>query len=108
MIYRTKWLAKPGGSVSADSQEPVSQASFSEMLDSVQALTNGDGHCFCLSLASQRSKFLYQPVCLGALNVQTHRFYLSTTYLLPGYPPAGSGVAFDGAAHAAGAAAAAA
>jgi len=79
-------LAKPRCGVPADGEKPVSQAGSTEMPDSVEALTDRDGHRHCLRFTSQRGEFLDQLVGLGTLDVEAHYlpFY---PLLLPGYHP---------------------
>src|SRR5580658_2945960 len=106
MVTGTKWLAKPGGGIPPDGQKPVSQPGLVQVPDPVEALTDRDGHRRGLRFAGQRRKLLDQPMSLLVLDVKAHHppFY---PIILPGYPP-WSCVALDGAAHAAGTAAAAA
>jgi hypothetical protein len=69
MVTGTKRLAKPGGGVSADGQEPVSEASLVKMPDPVEALADRNSHRRRLRFAGQRSKLLDQPMGLLALNI---------------------------------------
>src|SRR6266571_2359497 len=79
-------FAMPRCGVPADGEKPVSQAGPAEMPDSVEALTDRDGHRRCLRFTSQRGEFLDQLVGLRTLDVEAH--YLPfCPVLLPGYHP---------------------
>ena len=78
VVCATERLAEPGRRVSADGQQPVSQAGLAEMPHSFQALAYCDGYRHGLRLTREPSKFLDKLMGLSVLDVKAHNlpFYL--------------------------------